>query len=231
MQWCRNKYTRWVDGGLGMPIIPKNLKDCAFYLYLSRQDTRFGENVGGTGFIIVSPIKLPGHDHYKYIYAVSNWHVVKGDDTTEHPPYQIMNINKVNTEIEFFDVFSPDDWIYFSEDCQDDIMTSPHVTLNQFFHLFLYISSSFFLKYDNAYINNIGVGNNLFIIVRFIKYDNCCMHLTFSIIIIISIMSNTMKHYGESTCNSYHIGVIFGSEVGLRLFKRGFLDNLLVCER
>lgn len=56
-----------------MPRLVDWALDCSIYLYRSEADANRGERTGGSGFLFGVPMDVRG----QFIYAVSNWHVVR----------------------------------------------------------------------------------------------------------------------------------------------------------
>ena len=157
------KYTRWVE--IGMPKIPEKIKDCIFFLYKSEKDAIQGKKSGGSGFLIgVQSDKYPEYSQYNYICGVSNCHVVK------NRKYSVIRLNKLDGSIEIIP-FSPDDWISFPKDHLVDIVISPQINISQGVHKASFIHTSLFATEEILNICEIGIGDNIFMIGRFMDYD------------------------------------------------------------
>jgi hypothetical protein len=57
-----------------MPILPPEILTCVVYLYKSEDDSRAGEESGGTGFLITTPETTESEAH---VYAATNKHIVE----------------------------------------------------------------------------------------------------------------------------------------------------------
>jgi hypothetical protein len=111
---------------VGMPKVPANIKNTAFYLFPTKEDAKRGTNFGGTGFAVM----VPSNSHARYgrgfVYAVTNWHVA-----LQGSP--VIRLNTKSGEPDIIDA-SLDDW-YF--DGKHDIAVLPinidpdlHLTTN-----------------------------------------------------------------------------------------------------
>ncbi len=153
------KYTRWVD--YGMPKIPETLIDCVFYLYKTIEEAAKGSNYGGTGFLVAVPSeKYP--NIISYIYGVSNWHNVLDQGCS------IIRLNKKDGTSDIFE-FEPTGWEWVAG--KDDIAVSPIIPINVNLHAIMTIHTKAFATKEIVDEKEIGVGDDVFMVGRFIDHD------------------------------------------------------------
>lgn len=189
------KYTRWVD--IGMPKISPELLDCVFYLYKTREDAEKGEGYGGTGFLV--GIHSEQYPDQVYIYGVSNWHVVLSKG------YSVIRLNTLDGATDIFE-YDPIDWEFFP--VNDDIAISPLLPINIKLHKTIFIETSAFVNDDNINTFEIGVGDDVFMLGRFVDYDGGVTNLPSARFGNISIMPAPIKqptnYMGKSYCIDLH---------------------------
>lgn len=174
------RYNACVD--IGMPKIPSKIIDCVFFLYKTEKDAIKGVNSGGTGFlVIVDSEKYPEYFSYHYfVYGVSNHHVInKG--------YSVMRLNKLDGSTEIIP-FSKKDWVSFKKDERDDIAISPRINCNNKIHKVSYVHTSLFATNDKLNEFDMGIGDNVFMIGRFMDHDGGVINLPSSRFGNISVM-------------------------------------------
>jgi hypothetical protein len=143
---------------VGMPKIPEPVLANVFYLYASEEDARAGEKFGGTGFFMAIKGELaPGQT--TSIYAVTNWHVACRDG---------FSVIRINTKDGGTDIFplEPHEWVF---DPRYDIAVcgSVQIDFNKH-HLSLgHIDDVMAVTRQN----DIGVGDDVFMVGRFIDHD------------------------------------------------------------
>ncbi len=139
--------------------------DCSVYLYPTEADAKAGERIGGSGFLCA----VPGFGHNWFLdppcpwkgryhgYVVSNRHVVE-----KNP---VVRLNTHDGRIEVF-AFGTADWRFASE--QDlAVVSIPYSTVCKF----MFISSEKFLTKDVAAKYDVGIGDEVFMVGRFISHD------------------------------------------------------------
>jgi hypothetical protein len=151
-----------------MPRIRDDILDCVFYLYESLEDAQSGESSGGTGFFVgVESEVFPNRVD---TYAVSCQHVVKPKDSSSSA-----SVIRVNTTDGGFDVInlSRDDWRSF-EDIYDgekhDIAIHEVGGLDDAFHIKGALLRSSFLSQVQMTEFRLGVGDDVFMVGRFIDH-------------------------------------------------------------
>jgi hypothetical protein len=140
-----------------MPRVIDRATDCAVYLYESVADANNGKRTGGSGFLFGVPMEIRGD----FIYAVSNWHVVK------HAPVVRLNTADGKTDVMPLTVAN---W-YPHPDKETDLAVTP---------INLDLSSKYqamTVGYDQLLTRewvrefNVGIGDDLFLVGRFIDHD------------------------------------------------------------
>jgi hypothetical protein len=141
-----------------MPRLNDEMLNCVFYLYRSRAAAETGEEAGGTGF-------WAAHISHKVtnlsiIYAVSNKHVVATSGCS------VIRVNTLDGGIDTFEA-EPHEW-YFTD--QDDLAIAPiRVDFNK--HIVKTIPLEMFVTPDIMKYHDLGLGDEVFMIGRFIKHD------------------------------------------------------------
>lgn len=110
LQFCRVPYQfdsscgvpqrSWVP--VGMPVLPRNVVNCVFYLYRSVDDAKAGRSPCGTGFV-VAVCTMPHVRTPKFYYGVTNWHVAIRDGAS------VVRINSVDGGVDVIE-FDPSEW-------------------------------------------------------------------------------------------------------------------------
>jgi hypothetical protein len=147
----------------GMPRVPDQLLNGVFYLYASAEDARSGKNFGGTGFFVFFPERDgPSEGVRGWTYAVTNWHVAVRDG------FPVMRVNTRDGKTEIFD-FGPEDWEF---DPRFDIaIKSFSGILNREVHKFSVVPTRGFCSELMARNQNIGPGDDVFMVGRFVDHD------------------------------------------------------------
>ena len=151
-------YTRHIV--TGMPRVPDALLKSVFFLYPSENAARDGRDCGGSGFIAAFPYEnsmLKGHNHY---YAVSNHHVVCKAGCP------VIRFNKHDGGVTIL----PHDVSDWDGDPQTDVSALP-LDIDPYAHEFHYLGQGFFLKEEEVEELNVGIGEDVVMIGRFIDHD------------------------------------------------------------
>ena len=214
------KYTRWVD--IGMPKISPALLDCVFFLYKTREDAEMGKKSGGTGFFVGIPSeKFPQE---KYVYAVTNWHNVLQNG------YSIIRVNNVAGSVSIIET-EPAEWEFMPR--KDDIAVMPIPVGNNDYKIIL-IPTTMFVTEDVVNSMGLGVGDDVFMVGRFIDYDGEITNQPAVRFGNISIMSASIKqeatgYMGKSHCIDLHSRAGFsGSPVFVYRTPGTNFDNKMV---
>ena len=143
----------------GMPTIPKRVLDSTFYLYQNEKDARAGKNCGGTGVFIAVPSQ---HDSTRLIpFAVSNWHVAVRDGSS------VIRINKLGGGVDVLP-YSPEGWHWMPSSY--DLAIAP-VQMSQTVHEIGVISTDMLVSKQLVANRNIGPGEDVFMVGRFVDHD------------------------------------------------------------
>ncbi len=142
----------------GMPRIPEQVLNCAFYLYPSEDDAKQGKNLGGTSFVVAIP--SPSFPHqFQYCYAITNAHVASGSS--------VIRLNTLDGRTDIFP-FDPADWTFHRGGF--DIAAVP-LSVNYSRHKAANIDISAFATQAHVSSNEIGPGEDVFMIGRFMDHD------------------------------------------------------------
>jgi hypothetical protein len=151
-----------------MPRISPRLLDTTFYLYWNEEDAAAGRKAGGTGFLVAywppADLRLlsksPPPKHVTHVYAVTNWHVAcRG--------CSVVRLNTVDGKTEIF-AFGPDDWKFL--DGADDV-AAIRIPVDRAKHRFNAIDTQRLVKKPPFTSENIGPGDDVFMVGRFIDHD------------------------------------------------------------
>jgi hypothetical protein len=139
-----------------MPRIDDTLLHITFYLYPTKSAAEKGERLGGTGFFfgVASAVASLGH-HY---YAVSNQHVVCNNP--------VIRINTVKGEQRILDL-DPADWHPHPDG--DDVAITPFRADDDM--VVSFFNESLCVTPEQSAARNVGVGDDVFMIGRFMPHD------------------------------------------------------------
>jgi hypothetical protein len=190
------KYKRWMD--VGMPKISQEALGCVFFLYKTHKDAERGKKSGGTGFFVSIPSeKFPYHD---YLYGVTNWHNVLQNG------YSIIKLNNEDGGISIIET-EPIEWEFIPR--KDDIAVIPFGDLYDEKYKITVIQTKLFATESVIRDKGIGIGDNVYMIGRFIDYDGEITNqpaLRFGNISImpVPIKQEATGYMGESYCIDLH---------------------------
>ena len=139
-----------------MPRINLNILNCAVYLYASVQDAKQGEKSGGSGFLVGMP-----YEGGWFVYAVTNSHVIREGRAP------IVRLNK-EKDIAYIGEYTQDMWIHHPDG--DDlaiIPLDPEATRAKL----RFVSTEMFITKEIIQKEQIGAGDDVFMVGRFIGYD------------------------------------------------------------
>ena len=144
---------------VGMPKIPAMIRNAAVYLYPSAEDAKHGRNFGGTRFIIGEPSKRHAKYGRRHVYVVTNWHVaVQGSP--------VIRFNTRSGPPDIFD-FDAHDWFF---DGKHDIAVLP-INVDPDRHAVTVVHSQMFVTKDIIQRAEIGPGDDIFMVGRFMDHD------------------------------------------------------------
>ena len=150
-------FSRWVP--FGMPRVPDRYLDCVFYLYRTEEDARIGRSSGGTGFIVSVPSEAAPGD--VYLYAVTNWHVAVSDG------FSVVRIMLNDGTPDIF-AFEPHEWTF---DPNGHDLAIIHVPLDTARHAVSFVPRHLLVSEDRAKEISLGIGEDVFMIGRFVDHD------------------------------------------------------------
>lgn len=189
------KYTTQID--IGMPTIPPILLNSVFYLYLTEEDARKGKNAGATGFIVGIRSKKYPKD-LTHIYAVSNWHAAIRDGCS------VIRLNTLDGGVDIID-HDPGLWTKHPEGYDIAVADLP---LNLYIHKIGVILEESFATRNAIKEHEIGPGDGVFMLGRFIDFDGGQTNVPAARFGHISIMPMPMKQSsganGECYCLDVH---------------------------
>jgi len=190
------KYRRWVD--IGMPKIPRTMVQHVFYLYENNEKADKGSKHGGTGFIVAVPSENENlKKRVNYFYGITNWHVALNDG------FSVIRINTIDDRTDILE-FDPIDWEWIRG--KDDI-AAVELPYSES-HLVNYISTKAFATDEIVAKHEIGVGDDVFMVGRFIDNDGGLTNLPSVRFGNISVMPSTIeqpnKYQGKSYCIYLH---------------------------
>lgn len=142
--------------GLGVPRIDDVFLDCVVYLYPSHADAENGAAIGGTGFVIGIPAKSIPNSHF--LFVVTNRHVIDAGSC-------IVRLNLKSGGTDILDVFG--NWE--PHHAGDDLAFCPIGPGDE--HKFGFVSSDTFLTKDYITQFEIGPGDDVFVVGRFISHE------------------------------------------------------------
>jgi hypothetical protein len=138
--------------------IEDKILDCSIYLYPSKREALDGEKSGGSGFL-VGILSETGAG--VYIYAVTNSHVIR---EAKSP---IIRLNTVDDNLEIIEC-TEREWYHHPDG--DDLAVCP-LSLDMKKYKQTVLSTDMFITPEILAKEKIGVGDEVFMIGRFIGYD------------------------------------------------------------
>src|ERR1700674_3272212 len=141
-----------------MPRINDELLECVAYLYPSREAAERGQAAGGTGFFAAYASDKVANAYF--IFAVSNKHVVADTGAS------VLRVNTREGGVDIFP-FEPHEW-YFKN--RQDLAIIP-VKLDLAKHKIKAAALNEFLTVDAIKTYDVGPGDEVFMIGRFVKHD------------------------------------------------------------
>ena len=142
-----------------MPAIPNKLLDCVLYLYRDSSSATEGVRNGGAAFIVGVQSKTdPSATH---LYAITNHHVAVKSGCS------VIRVNKKDGGAGTLDL-DPSDW-EFSADKGDVCIASLPVRGGNY--RFNFVPNDLFLTEAEQNSGFIGVGDDVFMVGRFIDHD------------------------------------------------------------
>ena len=190
-------YRRWE--ALGMPRLGlyANLLRSVFFLYRSRAAAEEGEGQGGSGILLTVPSER--FPEFKYCFGITNWHVACRDG------YSVVRVNRLDGKCDVFE-FDPTDW-YFEAD-GPDLAAIPLVLKRETHDLVALDAIPWSISEAEMKELEINVGDDVFMVGRFIDYDGIETNLASMRFGNISILAAPIKqptgYAGSSTVIDMH---------------------------
>lgn len=163
--WRSRCTSEWVCEGKIMPRIADAFLDCVFYLYPDDVAAEDGERAGGSGFLIGIPAKEPGTNNdvanWWHIYAITNAHVIDANNCT-------IRLNDQSGKKILYPT-SKTEWRLHPDG--DDVAICPISDLSQAVYKFNFVPFSAFLTNEIMTQWAIGLGDDCFMVGRFINHE------------------------------------------------------------
>ena len=142
-----------------MPRIKDIYLDCAIYLYPNKQCALNGERAGGSGFLVSIPSKI--YTDISHRYAVTNSHVIREGQSP---------VIRMNTEHGAMDVleYEIDDWTHHPDG--DDIAVCP-LQIDRKHFIYRTVDEEIFLSEEDIKEEDLGIGDEVFMIGRFVDHE------------------------------------------------------------
>jgi len=141
-----------------MPRIHDNFLDCVVYLYRTKEDAEDGERAGGSGFVVAIQFKSDIKSGMGVHFVATNRHVIK-----EAP----VRLNTKDGNVSIIDL-KEEQWIEHPDG--DDIAVCP-INLDRGTHKFAALSPFNFLTKEIIEKEDIGIGDDVFVVGRFINHE------------------------------------------------------------
>jgi hypothetical protein len=153
-----------------MPRFDNEFLDCSVYLYPSVEHAERGEKIGGSGFLVTVPAAGPGwwlldgecpNPTCHHVYVVSNRHNLI-NQTRPKP------VVRLNTHDGKTDIIPADAARWFCSDKHDLAVLPINLRVA---YKFLCIDVRSFLTKEIAIANDVGIGDEVFMVGRFINHE------------------------------------------------------------
>jgi len=143
-----------------MPRIHDSYVDVVVYVYRSKSDAVAGVRYGGSGFLVQVP--LVDNQDWSELYVVTNRHVVRKAKTP------VLRLNRRDGEVEYF-VTTQDQWVFHADG--DDIAILPLDTTHIEQLRIRPLELDSFLTHALVIKQDVGIGDDVFMIGRFINHE------------------------------------------------------------
>ena len=138
--------------------IPDQFLACSVYLYRSKEEATNGAHSGGSGFIVGVPLEVNAEE--TQLYAVTNEHVIRNYNSP------VIRLNTIRGTVECM-VTNKLRW---DVDTENDLAVLPLIFNEEEFQL-AYVPDNRLMTEPALKTTNIGPGDEVFIIGRFIGHD------------------------------------------------------------
>jgi hypothetical protein len=147
-----------------VPRIPDEYLDCVIYLYPSEVDADNGERAGGSGFLVGVPTQGLRQNGW-FMYAVSNKHVIQNATT--------LRLNTCDGKKTIMPTVRSS-WLTHPDG--DDLAVCP-LSFDSRDYKFNHVPRATFLSKDVIKNFNIGPGDDVFMVGRFINHEGRQLNL------------------------------------------------------
>jgi hypothetical protein len=148
-----------VDVWVCMPRIEDAYLDTIIYLYPSEDAANRGEAIGGTGFLMMRP--MDSDPNYGIIYAVTNAHVIEDANSP------VIRLNTRNGNKKVLNL-KPTDWFLHPT---YDLAVALFRKIDKSIYKYKYIPTSQFLTHEIIKEHDIGPGDDVFMVGRFVSHE------------------------------------------------------------
>jgi hypothetical protein len=146
-----------------VPRIADAYLDCVVYLYPSEGDAEDGTRAGGSGFLVGIPSQgLP--QNFWFLYAVTNKHVIVNS-----------TVIRLNTK-DGKDIMPTARSAWQTHHAGDDLAACL-ISFDPANYKFNHVPRSIFLSRENVKALNVGPGDDVFVVGRFINHEGRQMNL------------------------------------------------------
>lgn len=142
-----------------MTRINDDFLECVIYLYPTTENARQGRSAGGTGFLVAVDSQHAGK---VYVYAVTNSHVIREAAS----PVIRLNTTAGGTEVLSF---TANQWVHHPDG--DDLAVAMLPGLGSEGFKVKYVPEKMLITKDDLVKHNIGPGDDVFMVGRFITHE------------------------------------------------------------
>lgn len=142
-----------------MPRIPDGYLDTVIYLYPSEAAANLGEAIGGTGFLMMRP--MDGDPTFGIIYAVTNAHVI------EDAKAPVIRVNTRSGNRKVLNLKTTDWHIHPTYDLAVALFSG----IDKSVYKYTYVPTQQFLTHELIKEHDIGPGDDVFMVGRFISHE------------------------------------------------------------
>jgi len=147
-----------------MPHISQSMLDCTIYLYHSIEDAERGAHSGGSGFL-VGYLPKGGYARYPHVYAVTNYHVAVSGGASA------VRLKGRDGNSRYFE-FDPSEWKFIARDDGGSDLAVIHMPFtDEEKEKYSCLRSDMFVTKEAIRSEDLGVGDDVFMIGRFVDLD------------------------------------------------------------
>lgn len=142
-----------------VPRISDMFLQCAVYVYASLEDAKLGEHQGGSGFLV--HVRFDQNRDWSEVYVVTNRHVVIGAKTP------VVRMNRKDGDVEYIST-DLSQWTLHQDG--DDIAVLP-IRFRYEEVRYWSVASELFLSHPISAAQDVGIGDEAFMVGRFINHE------------------------------------------------------------